>query len=186
MLETLNRNPGSKFHLTDSQCEKIVIYTRFSREFIQKKFDSERLTVRRLMLPRSEEILLAAIHQPSKLYWSDQSQSFECVELASTIRGIEKDVGHQRTVLVGDFNMDPFEAGIVAANGLNAVMSRNVAARQFPNRTRKGLPLLLQSNVGTFRRCRCWAGRYYLLWRFGARRILLAYIRSGIDSTRTA
>jgi hypothetical protein len=150
MLETLNRNPGSKFHLTDSQCEKIVIYTRFSREFIQKKFDSERLTVRRLMLPRSEEILLAAIHQPSKLYWSDQSQSFECVELASTIRSIEKEVGHRRTVLVGDFNMDPFEAGFVAANGLNAVMSRNVAARHSRTVQGKDYPFFYNPMWGHF------------------------------------
>jgi hypothetical protein len=117
------------FHLSDSECERIVIYTRFSQEFIQKKFDSTRLTIRRLLLPGSEEILLAAVHQPSKLYWSDQSQGFECAELASTICDIEEEVGHRRTVLVGDFNMNPFEGGIVAANGLNAVMSRNVAAR---------------------------------------------------------
>lgn len=129
MLEALNQNPGSMFHLTDSQCEKIVIYARFARELIQQKFESNRLTVRRLMFPGSEEVLLAAVHQPSKLYWSKESQSFECVELASTICSIEKDVGHRRTVLVGDFNMNPFESGIVAANGLNAVMSRNVAAR---------------------------------------------------------
>jgi hypothetical protein len=34
-----------------------------------------------------------------------------------------------RTLLVGDFNMNPFEPGLVAAAGLNAVMSRQVAAR---------------------------------------------------------
>lgn len=129
MLEALNRHPGSNFHLTDSECEKIVIYTRFSGEFIQKKFDSDRLTARRLMLPGSGEILLAAVHAPSKRDWRDQSQSFECVELASTICSIEQEVGHRRTVLVGDFNLNPFEGGIVAANGFNAVMSRNVAAR---------------------------------------------------------
>jgi hypothetical protein len=33
-------------------------------------------------------------------------------------------------VLVGDFNMNPFQEGVVAANGLNAVMARRVAARR--------------------------------------------------------
>ena len=73
MLEALNRNPGSMFHLTDSECEKIVIYTRFSGDFIQKKFETNRLTIRRVMLPGSEERLLAAVHHPSKLYWSNES-----------------------------------------------------------------------------------------------------------------
>lgn len=128
MLAALNRNARSRFHLTDGECEKIVIYSRFSVEFIQKKFESSRMTIRRMMLPETEEILLAAVHHPSKLYWSGESQGFECVEIASRISAIESEVGHQRTVLVGDFNMNPFEPGIVAANGLNAVMSRSVAA----------------------------------------------------------
>jgi hypothetical protein len=127
ILRALNSDPIPRFHPTDSECEKIVIYTRFSGELIQKKFESNRLTVRRLMLPGTEEILLAAVHQPDKLHWSNESQGFECVELASTICAVEEEVGHQRTVLVGDFNMNPFEPGLVAANALNAVMSRSVA-----------------------------------------------------------
>lgn len=129
MLGALNSNGDILFHLTDSQCEKIVIYSRFSREFIQKKFDSKRLTVRRLALPGREELLLAALHYPDKRNWKDESQAFECVDLAETISRIEEEVGHSRTALVGDFNMNPFESGIVSAKGLNAVMSRNVAAR---------------------------------------------------------
>jgi hypothetical protein len=41
----------------------------------------------------------------------------------------EDKVGHRRTVLVGDFNMNPFEAGLVGAAGLHSVMSRQVASR---------------------------------------------------------
>ncbi|HLG17224.1 MAG TPA: hypothetical protein VJH03_22425 [Blastocatellia bacterium] len=130
MLEVLNRRAGAKFHLTDSQCAEIVIYTKFSPEFLRKKCDSGRLTIRRLRLPGSEEILLAAVHHPSKLYWKDGSQSFECVELSHTIRMMEEAVRHRRTVLVGDFNMNPFEEGMIAANGLNAVMARMIAARE--------------------------------------------------------
>lgn len=130
LLNALNQNQGSMFHLTDSECEKIVIYTRFSRGFIKKEYETNRLTTRRLMLPGSEEILLTAVHAPSKRDWKDRSQDFECVDLAETIRGVEQKVGHRRTVLVGDFNMSPFEDGIVAAKGLNAVMSRNVANRK--------------------------------------------------------
>jgi hypothetical protein len=33
-------------------------------------------------------------------------------------------------VLVGDLNMDPFEEGVVKANGLHAVMTRRLAGRQ--------------------------------------------------------
>ena len=41
----------------------------------------------------------------------------------------EDRAGHQRTVVFGDFNMNPFETAMVSSTGLNAVMSRRIAAR---------------------------------------------------------
>jgi endonuclease/exonuclease/phosphatase family metal-dependent hydrolase len=75
------------------------------------------------------DILLAVTHFPSKRYWDDISQTAQCVELANSIKLQEEEVGHSRTVLVGDFNMNPFEDGMVIAGGLHAVMSREVATR---------------------------------------------------------
>src|SRR5262249_17294931 len=43
------------------------------------------------------------------------------------IRDVEASVGHDRTFLVGDLNMNPFEPGLVSAQGLNAVMTREIA-----------------------------------------------------------
>src|SRR5262249_32918619 len=62
-------------------------------------------------------------------YWSAEGQAFECAELSRRIAVEEDRIGHRRTVLVGDFNMNPFESGLVAAGGLNSVMSRRIAAR---------------------------------------------------------
>jgi endonuclease/exonuclease/phosphatase family metal-dependent hydrolase len=74
---------------------------------------------------------------PSKLYWSDDDQFAECIELAKFIRQIEKDLGHSRTILVGDFNMNPFEKGMIVSNGLHAMMSKRIARREA--RTVKGV-----------------------------------------------
>ena len=130
MLETLNHGEMPMFHHVHVECDEIVIYTRFPSEFLQKKFDSSRLTIRRLKLPGRQDILLAATHLVSKRNWSDASQSDECPKLAGMIRRVEEEEGHRRTVLVGDLNMNPFEVGVVSANGLNAVMSRTLAERQ--------------------------------------------------------
>ena len=69
---------------------------------------------------------------------SEQSQQFECYKLAEEIRSAENSRKHQRTILVGDFNMNPFEAGMVAAGGLHGVMSRETALRS--NRVVQGSP----------------------------------------------
>jgi len=129
LLKVLNRNTADFFY-APGNCLKIEIFTRFIDDFIKPVYESDRLTVRHLKLPAMMDILLAVSHFPSKNHWKDSSQAFECAELSEEIRRIEKDVGHSRTVLVGDFNMNPFENGLVSANGFNAVMSRHIAEKK--------------------------------------------------------
>jgi hypothetical protein len=130
VLQALNRTPETGFHFPASFSEKTMIFTRFSGEFLQPAFESERISIRRLALPARAPVLLATAHLPSKLYWTGESQAFECVELARRVETEEQTVGHRRTILVGDFNMNPFETGVVSAVGLNSVMSRRVASRE--------------------------------------------------------
>ena len=134
----LNQGKVQRLERSYGVCKEILILTRFSAKFIEPIFESQRVTIRHLTLPRKPSLLLAAVHQPSKLYWSNASQSFECQELSSTIRSVEREVGHSRTLLVGDLNMNPFEDGLVAANGLNAAMARMIAERG--SRTVQGKP----------------------------------------------
>ena len=130
LLEHLNSGPRPEFHFATGQCERIRIFTRFSSDFLRPTHESDRISIRRLRLPARLEILVVAAHLSSKLYQSEDSQAFECLEIARTIIEQEEKVGHQRTVIVGDLNMNPFEKGLVSANGLNAVMSRQIASRK--------------------------------------------------------
>ncbi len=130
MLQTLNTKEDAQFHLSYSECKSVVIYTRFSREFIVPVREHARLTIRRLALPARTEILLAVIHFPGKLHWRNESQALECPRLADFIAGAEDQEGHTRTVLVGDLNMNPFEDGVVGASGLNAVMTKRIASKR--------------------------------------------------------
>ena len=126
MLRTLNRT-SSRFHLTSGLCPYISIYSGFPNQFVQKTYESERVSIRTIELPARDSVLLAAVHLPSKLHWTAESQALECKELARQIELEEQKAGHRRTILVGDFNMKPFEAGV--AGGLHSVMSRQVASR---------------------------------------------------------
>jgi len=130
LLRALNQSGESKYHYAPSICKKVQLFTSFDDKLIRPIFEADRLTIRRLSLQGRMDILLAVTHFHSKLRWSDGSQAFECVELANSIRIVEKQVGHARTVLVGDLNMNPFEDGVVSTIGLNAVMSRLIAGRK--------------------------------------------------------
>lgn len=131
MLETLNPEKGARYFFAPSEkCEKVVIYSKFSPRFIEPVYETNRFTIRKLDLPGLTDILLAVIHFQSKRYWSDPSQTSECYVLSQEIRKAEEKAQHLKTVLVGDLNMNPFENGVLAANGLNAVMTRKIASRR--------------------------------------------------------
>jgi endonuclease/exonuclease/phosphatase (EEP) superfamily protein YafD len=129
ILAALNSTHGSAYHLPRTLCRSVRIYTSFPRRFITPLSESHRYTIRRIALPLKPEILLVAVHLPSRLHWRAASQSMECVELSREIQDAERKAKHTRTILLGDLNANPFDDGLVSANGLNAVMTRTIAAR---------------------------------------------------------
>jgi hypothetical protein len=131
LLGTLNQGDRPEYHYAPGYgCEKVAIFTRFPGQFILPTYEEERLTIRHLNLPGVSDILLAVTHLPSKTHWSSASLASWCAELSRSIRIAENEAGHSRTVLVGDLNMNPFEDGVVSANGLHGVMCRRIAARK--------------------------------------------------------
>jgi len=114
-----------------SNCERLLFLTRFNSRWMTALFESSHVSIQRLEMPARHSLLIAAAHLPSKLHFSEESQVFESVQLARMIEEVEAKEGHQRTMVLGDLNMNPFEAGMVGARGgLHAVMSRSVAARE--------------------------------------------------------
>jgi endonuclease/exonuclease/phosphatase family metal-dependent hydrolase len=127
-LETLNQ-PEVAYQFCKGFCESISIFANFQPAFIRPVWESARVSIRRLALPARDDILLAAAHLPSKMHFSDDSLVFECASFAEMIAEQEKLVGHKRTIVLGDLNVNPFEIGMVGTGGLHAVMSRTVAQR---------------------------------------------------------
>jgi endonuclease/exonuclease/phosphatase family metal-dependent hydrolase len=119
-----------------AQCEAIRMFTRFTPKLLVPVHESQRVSIRQLALPERAPLLIAAVHLPSKLFSCADSQILEQGVLARSIREAEENVGHSRTVLIGDLNANPFEPGIVGAAPLNAVMTRRVSRR--PDRTVSG------------------------------------------------
>jgi hypothetical protein len=88
---------------------------------------SRRLTIRRALW-FGEEYLMAAVHAVSKRWWKETEQQAEAQRLAAQIRDRESERGHRRTIVVGDFNMNPFEPGVVQAAGFHALMCKDDVA----------------------------------------------------------
>ena len=128
LLPILNEE-SFQYFLNESFYDKIHIYSKFEDSLFLKFSESKRYTIRHLQLPGLDDILLAVAHFPSKINFSNDSQAVESDELARFIKEAEDRVGHSRTILVGDLNMNPFEVGMVKTTGLHSVMSQQVAQK---------------------------------------------------------
>jgi hypothetical protein len=124
-----------------SSSQRIQLFTRFPEAAVTDQFNDSsdgRLTIRRVTTSRPTDILLAALHFQSQMVWDADEQALQATVLQRDVSGTEDVVGHQRTVLVGDLNMNPFDLGVVGAQGLNAVMTRDLARGE--GRTVAGRP----------------------------------------------
>jgi hypothetical protein len=115
-----------------SEADKIFVFTASTVGQVEEQFVDPpgSITVRRLDLPQQTGLLLAVLHLPSRMNWSPGAQAMHSVELAREIRTVEADVGHQRTIVVGDLNQNPYDPGLVGAQGFNAVMTKQLVRLQ--------------------------------------------------------
>lgn len=127
LTEVLNSSePVYKFHAIRPQ--RLTFFSKFE-SFHRLRSESDYFSIQHHNLPGRPDFLLAMVHLPSRLYSSDASQMLECQHLADKIREVERRTGHHRTVLLGDLNSNPFDPGVVGANALHGVMSRQIAQK---------------------------------------------------------
>jgi hypothetical protein len=127
LLNSLNAGKAADFHFTQSECPALKMFTRFSGVYLEEVAHDQRASIRRMRLPAREEVLFVAAHLPSKMYANDRDQELRCEHTGQMIYHAEEAIGHQRTLLVGDLNLNPFEKGVVMASGLHAAMTKAIA-----------------------------------------------------------
>ena len=112
-----------------SNSAKLAVFAKSGKATGFAGFDdaSGRLSIFRLSIEGSLGLSLAAVHLPSKVNWSDADQDLALTEIRRDVERFEGSEGHMRTVVVGDFNTNPFSAGMAGAIGMHAVMSLSIA-----------------------------------------------------------
>jgi hypothetical protein len=130
LLRRLNSDERSPYYLAPSvDGAKVDIFCRFLPNFIPSSDDElgRRVSLRKIRLPGRQEVLLCVIHLPSRKDYEENDLTHGAVELNRLIRQAERRARHKRTIVVGDFNMNPFSRGLTSADGFNAVMTLQVA-----------------------------------------------------------
>ncbi|GHB49098.1 endonuclease/exonuclease/phosphatase family protein [Mongoliitalea lutea] len=94
--------------------------------------DSSRYVFARLNIAEEKEIIICGLHIPSKLTVNEKTQYSDARQIALFISDMKtrSNVGHNRFLVFGDFNMNPFEPGMIEPDGFNAVLSTTEALNE--------------------------------------------------------
>lgn len=112
---------------------KTVAISRLDSKRLKHKFTGKNgyLSAWSLSSPRfSEEILVAGVHLRSKfggLTASDQSDYAK--PIVDELRLVEDQVRHCNTILLGDFNMNPYDHGMTSWAAMHGLMTTTLASK---------------------------------------------------------
>ncbi len=113
-----------RFEYIDRKSKSIII----RREDIKCRViqDAYRYSVYKIKLG-DFDILLFGIHLPSQLHKTEDELFALSTRIKCEIENIENINGIEKTLIVGDFNMNPFSKGMVDSYGFNAIMCKQTA-----------------------------------------------------------
>lgn len=78
----------------------------------------------------STMILLITVHLPSRMYRTDSDIGIQASLVKREIEVLEKGYKTENTIVVGDFNLNPFSDGMVSITGFHAVMCLDTALKK--------------------------------------------------------
>ena len=102
-------------------CQRLIIFTTFSISKIKHKREADRYTIKELTLPGKLPLLIGLVHLPSKLHSEDIDQLHSAIFFRQEIELAETEAKHNNTLIFGDFNMNPFDDGMMSAAAMNSL-----------------------------------------------------------------
>ncbi len=131
LLKILNFSSNDYFYVPALFCRKIQFFTKFDPTRLFRLVEEKnRISVHELYSAKHNTITLIVIHYYSKVNWTNEDQAAQSSVCKKLIDDVENRLGHKRTIVCGDFNMNPFDVGMVQSTGFHSVMDKNIAQKQ--------------------------------------------------------
>lgn len=111
--------------------KRILFFTKFEPSYLRPIRDdnASRYVFKLLTLPAMKELLIGSVHLLDQRNYSTSSRKDFAVGVKNEVERIEEELEIKDTLIIGDFNMNPFENGMFDAKGFNAVSSKSLALK---------------------------------------------------------
>ena len=110
---------------------KTQVFSINNSTFLVHRFEGRlgRVSLFESNYPLFPRMVLGTIHLVSKKNDTKESLAYEAGEVAADIRRECELIGPTELLLCGDFNLNPFDEGMMAARNFHAVMDKRLASR---------------------------------------------------------
>ena len=131
LLAALNQ-VGQDFHCPIKQNDRFRVACKMPVSRFPEVFNdvSNRLSVHEYLTVDGRAMLIGQVHLPSPASWDLANRNTQAPSIADQVRYCESQRNNQQTVLIGDFNLSPFDDGMVSFHGFHALMTRELAVRK--------------------------------------------------------
>lgn len=126
LLENLEEKNINMFNVSTPGCERI---TFLSNRRCQTGYTNQYFTIKLFKLSQRDIKIIGAVHLPSKMHAEDSDRRALLEVLIRKIEELESKYKTNNTILVGDFNANPFEDCMINATGVHSVSSREIAKK---------------------------------------------------------
>ena len=112
--------------------EKVMVFYNKNNAIVSNQYNEGKVAIKKISSITSKvNAYVAYCHLESKVNINDDEQAERVTKLKETLCSFEKDIDDKDgfLLLCGDLNMNPFEKGLIKANGLNAVMDSSIAKK---------------------------------------------------------
>lgn len=123
---------GPDYHIIPGP-DRFRVFARFSPEYmkpIDYPLPNNRLGLWHLTLPLQEHVIIALVHGLDRRNNVTAKRELFLSQVVSNVSWVEQKLGHERTIVAGDFNANPFEPELGSTSGMHAVMTTNLASTE--------------------------------------------------------
>lgn len=135
--DTLTVSGTAEYVRQVQRTELFEVCSRHATHQMLSKHDSNRFSIWNIKPNVGADFILVVLHLQSKMHAKRSDQHASAQLVVTELQRVERELGHQRSLIIGDFNMHPFDEGMVAANAFHGVMDRQIAREK--TRTVAGL-----------------------------------------------
>lgn len=135
LIYSLDKENVDMYNFKMISCNRITLLVNFKTSSIERFTDSSHYVILKVphKNPSIKQHLIACVHLPSKLRANSMDLVFKINSLINDLERDENSCGCNNSIIVGDFNINPFETGMISAGAAHALPCRFIAKKKKRN-----------------------------------------------------